>query len=158
MADITSKARIKGINQRWDRPFAWHVWEVTFNDADAATGDFILLPEKYDTNTRILQGLGQVLVVSNATTCTINLNPGATVISTGVFTGLTTIVSGLDLKTISQTVYTSNTNANCCAFNTDSGIVAGTSVGQLGIVITKTGTGTAVPKILVTALMGRVEY
>lgn len=158
MADITSKATIKGINQKTDRPFDWHVWEITFRDADAATGDFILLPEKYDTNTRILHGTGQTLVVSNATTCTINFNPGATVISTNVFTGLTSIVSALDLKTISQTSYTSNANVQCCPFNTDAGIVAGTSVGQLAVVITKTGTGTASPKLLVSALMGRVEY
>ena len=160
MADITARATIKGAHQVSDRPFGLHVWEVSWLDTGTSSGDVILLPDKFDKNSYCLGAYGQVVVISTGSVSnSVALQMGATPISTGTFANVVTPWTALDTTTISTNIQASSTAALLSAFQTDAGVVAGTSWGQFRILITKGGTaGSATPKVLIGALLGRVEY
>ena len=161
MADITAKARIRGERQANDRPISWHVWDISWNDADAASGDTILLPDVFSRSTFVLDARGQVVAVSGGSVSnSVAFTMGARVILTGVYTAVDTPWTGLStITTPGANIFTASGTSVFSSWFNSAGIIAGTSEARCGITITKGGTaGTLTPRVLVSLALGRIDY
>lgn len=162
MADVTSKAIVKGIHQRVDRPFDWHIWEIQIANADFANGDTILLPDRWDFVPQVLQVWNQVIVASDAaTSASVDIGLGKILKTTGAYTNIANGFAGSDLKTVATTFPGSGTTT-WASYSTDF-ISNPTHLGNLywaGVRLTlnKVGAATTTVRFLPFILMGRNDY
>jgi len=165
MADITASCTIKGAHQHTELPFQWHVWEIdvpagAFGSAGA---DDILLPDRFDSNTYLVDAFVQIptAFTNGSGTTVLDVETGLITIGSedaGDVTGkanIATELAGINLETANQTIQIGTFGAALTAFG--SGVTDGTNHRVINLEVT---TATAVPTvggvILFGALLGRV--
>lgn len=163
MAEISSQVTFKAINQRIDRPFDWHVWELSFLQTLPATGDTILFPDRWDFVPQVLEYRVQKIVAFDVTTFPFDIQQVKINKSTGAVTNISNGFAGVVAQT-TDTSYPGSGTATWAGFSTDyianPTHIGGTHYAGLRISFgTRTGAGTAITvRMLVAVLMGRTDY
>jgi len=161
MADITSLCTIKGANQHAERPFQWHVWDISIPSGTLteAQVDDVRMPERYRPGLAIM-GVRTVVVTAGASSTSTILGVFETAvetIATGAIGSEDTLISSIDLESLGLRAATFSTldAVGSSLFN----ITEATQRGLFNLQITPAATLTDGDiRLLVGVLMGRVEY
>lgn len=157
MADITASCTIVGGQQDAVRPFSWHVWDVLVPSAALAGAgpDDILLPDRFKTNTRLLDLRTQVIDnVTVATSLLMDVEMALRAIADGALSVQTNMLAAVDLETEDTTILATGSTV----IEDFGDAVAGTNDRVINLELTKTGAVSTDCRFLVAALIGRTEF